>query len=196
MDHDLELGLVAVIAGGFGLACGVGWWAPTQDAVAFSNWWTYVVGFGFSVFAPLLVRMRNIQDHLFFYLGGTKADQESELPQLVGILKRLIYTAAMLATAPEVIAAWLVLKVAGSWKGWAEVYETQDGKKINGRLLFQTFLIGTVHSLAYGIVGAKIIQWLIGGHPTTSFAIAALLVCASFALLGWSRHLHHRCRRQ
>jgi len=90
----------------------------------------------------------------------------------VGFVEDGLYTTAYLLGKSEFIGAWLVLKVAGGWQGWKHGH---DG--VSGRAMSQIFLIGTGLSLAYGVMGARLIAWLGDGRATlaTIWAPASLL---------------------
>ncbi|MFZ5819877.1 MAG: hypothetical protein ACOYYJ_08240 [Chloroflexota bacterium] len=84
---------------------------------------------------------------------------------IVGITERLLYTSAILLDKPEFIGIWFLLKVASRWRRWGE----NDAKsKTNGdeksvyreRANFNSYLINTGLSLAYGILGGEITIWM------------------------------------
>lgn len=104
-----------------------------------------------------------------------------EHPEAIGLLERTLYTAAWQLAVPGFVGIWLVLKVAGGWKGWTEDLSVSNAR-VSGRTVFNVFLLGTGTSLAYGVIGALIIQRL----NRDSWAIALLLgivtVGATYAL--------------
>ena len=111
-----------------------------------------------------------------------------ELPAMVGVLERTLYTTSMLLKQPQFIGLWLALKVAGGWKGWSEPVKTPDGKIVlNGRDLFSVFLIGSGFSIAYGITGALIIQWLDKDNIVAAITVPAALVLGTVVYLLWAR---------
>jgi hypothetical protein len=149
-------------------------------------WWHYAIGYGFSVlgglpFIYLLTRM------LWMGLGWRPNTANDELhphlehPIMVGLLERSLYTTSWLLGKPEFIGAWLVLKVAGQWKGWTEDREL-NGRKVLGRAIFNVFLIGNGFSVAYAVVGALLIEWLRVRLFVPTIAAPSFLIVETLAL--------------
>jgi hypothetical protein len=65
----------------------------------------------------------------------------------MGNVERSVYFGAALANAPEVIAGWIVLKVASNWRLWGR----SPG-------VFNTFTTGTGLNLAWGVCSALAVQ--------------------------------------
>ena len=102
-------------------------------------------------------------------------------PEAIGLLERTLYTAAWQLGITEFIGIWLVLKVAGGWKGWTEDLPVSSGK-LSGRTVFNLFLLGTGVSLAYGVVGALIIQRLNRDSWAIALLLALVTVGATYGL--------------
>ena len=103
--------------------------------------------------------------------------------QAAGLMERCLYTTSWLAGKPEFVGVWLVLKVAGEWKGWTE----ENRKEGHPRSLFNTFMIGTGLSLLYGVTGAKLIEWLGRCEMRKAVWVPLLLVAGSVSLWLWAR---------
>jgi len=142
----------------------------------------YLVGYGFSLLGPLAPpwRIGSISARIWKSLGGAEPNQETRLPSMVGCVERALYTTSYIFGNEAFIGTWLVLKVAGSWGGWAKGY-----KGVEGRAMYQTFLIGTGLSLAYGVLGARLIEWIGGGFYAVAGWSAAALIGGNAALWLW-----------
>jgi hypothetical protein len=84
----------------------------------------------------------------------------------IGVLERFLYIASLLAGHAEFIGVWLLIKVAGGWKGWSE-----DHQGVSGRNIFNASLITTALSLIWALWGAATVVWIQFGR--TSYAVAA-----------------------
>lgn len=104
-----------------------------------------------------------------------------EHPAAVGLLERTLYAAAWQLGVKEFIAIWLVLKAAGSWKGWAEDVSVGSGK-IAGRTAFNLFLLGAGCSLAFGVTGALIPPMLEHDDWALALLLALVVLGGTFGL--------------
>lgn len=147
------------------------------------SWWHYVVGYSFAMLAPLVFPwgIRAIGELLWVAAGGKQEDRDADLATIVGFLETGLYATSYLLDRPEFIGAWLVLKVAGGWKGWQSYH-----KGVHGRRVFQIFLIGTGLSVAYGVMGALIIGWLDGNHVAFALAFPLMLLVVTVAIWIWA----------
>jgi hypothetical protein len=153
------------------------------------------VGYGFSILVGHWL-IRTLVMRLWSGLGW-KQNVDAEylfrlpvLPEMVGILERMLYTTAMLIGQPGFIGFWLALKVAGGWKGWSEPVRTPDGKVImNGRDLFSVFLIGSGFSIAYAVTGALLMEWWKNGQLVAAVGVPVLLVLGTLGYIAWGRQL-------
>lgn len=152
--------------------------------------WPYIAGFGFSVALGWVLiwhatgalwesigRPRDRSDK--------ELHADPELPAQVGIVERSLYTAAVIAKQEQFIAVWLGLKAISSWSLWnrfkdgpnasngdpkgnSTVTGTGEGntnegtakKEVSGRSVFNIYLISNGLSVAYGVVGGWIIEFL------------------------------------
>jgi hypothetical protein len=118
-------------------------------------------GYGFAVIVGHIIIKYFIND-LWKKIGWNESAYEerpaSYLAGLVGILERTLFVASLQYGKPEFIGVWLVLKVASTWNRWGET-GTIGGKKIEGRVFFNIFLIGSGLSVAYAVGGAKMIDY-------------------------------------
>lgn len=84
---------------------------------------------------------------------------------IVGVTERLLYTSAILFNKLEFIGVWFLLKVASQWRRWGEKganNKTDDDEKsaYRERANFNSYLINTGMSLAYGVLGGETIIWM------------------------------------
>ena len=142
--------------------------------------WPYITGFGFSV-ALGWVLIWHATGALWESIGRPRdrSDKElhadPELPAQVGIVERSLYTAAVIAKQEQFIAVWLGLKAISSWSLWNKFKdgsETSSGdskgnategaakKEVSGRSVFNIYLISNGLSVAYGVAGGWIIEFL------------------------------------
>lgn len=159
--------------------------------------WPIVVGYVFSVlFGDRFIRPLIIE--LYKYVGWKFAGAEKPLhlhellPRMVGLIERFLYTASWQTGYPGFIGVWLVLKAAGGWKYWTEDRPIDDNedqpigdenkKKIPGRSNYNIFLIGTGVSVAYGILGALIIEWSKEGLFLQAILVPIVLISGTIAL--------------
>jgi hypothetical protein len=108
--------------------------------------------------------------------AATRAHPEHA--QAVGLVERALYTAAWHLGVREFIAVWLALKVAGRWHGWSEDRPGQPG----GRTGSDLFLIGSGLSLAFGVAGALVAEWLARDAWVEALLLVVALVGASLGL--------------
>jgi len=157
-------------------------------------WWHYLIGYGFSITGSYFMIGKLLMKAQWKNLGQTGNEKEDgflprkELPSMVGNIECVLYTSSWLLGRPEFIAIWLVLKVAGGMKSWTE--EVTLGKiKFVGRNIFNVFLIGNALSISFGVVGAKIIQWLNKESYTLAIIVPVLLVIGVLVLWGYTKYL-------
>jgi len=93
--------------------------------------------------------------------SDTRTRPAAYLSRLVGMVERVLFVASLQLGRAEFIGIWLVLKVVGQWKRWAEGERVGD-KVIDGRSSFNLFLIGSGLSIAYSFVGAQLIRFILG----------------------------------
>ena len=84
-----------------------------------------------------------------------------------GFIERPLVMIAVLLLSAEIIAAWLVLKAASSWRGWGE----EPG-------VFNRFVLGTGVSLAFASAGGGIAWGIVLSAPALAIgcAIAPLVL--------------------
>jgi hypothetical protein len=80
----------------------------------------YLVGYGFALLVPQnpWFGIRKLGEKLWASVGGRQKDRDADLPQILGTLELVMYPTAFLLGQPEFIGVWLLLKVAGNWRGW------------------------------------------------------------------------------
>ena len=78
-------------------------------------------------------------------------------------------------------------------KAWADGYDVpleatgRSVKSINGRFLFNIFLIGSALSVLNGVVGGLIVQWGISGRRTLALAVGIVVFTLTNGLWLWAR---------
>jgi hypothetical protein len=105
-------------------------------------------------------------------LGGQAETSQSRWqPAAVGYLERALYTSAWVVGRPELAAVWLALKVAGQWGRW-QVDRTLGTVQIQGRSVYNLFLLGSGLSLAFAFAGGLVVEPLAKGAYLDAIAIA------------------------
>jgi hypothetical protein len=116
---------------------------------------------------------------------------------IIGWIERIFYIVVLqsidaatsfgLQNAAQAIGFWLILKSAGRWRGWPEESGVDETfKNVNGRTIFQFFLLGNALSIGYAFVGWKIILWLQEKNPIMEnkiFLISLLLIFCNIILI-------------
>lgn len=109
----------------------------------------------------------------------------------LGIVERTLYVVSLQIGQPEFIGVWLVLKVAGQWRRWTEQWELDlgGGTKVTvvGREVFNVFLLGNAVSIAYAVVGTKLIEFLIKRDWFLALAVSVALLIGSVLLLWYTK---------
>jgi hypothetical protein len=90
--------------------------------------------------------------------AGAGPGAHAEIREAIGLVERVLYTAAWQVGAHWFLGLWLGLKAAGKVRGWDEA--PAGPGKTGGRAGFHLFLIGSAVSLIYGVVGAMMISQL------------------------------------
>lgn len=141
-----------------------------------------ICGYGFAVVAGH-VCIAVVMDGLWRGEAGgdSKTRPTAYQSRLVGFVERALFVATLQIGRGEFIGVWLVLKIAGQWKRWAEGEKVGD-EVIDGRSSFNLFLIGSGLSIAYAFVGAQLIKFMLGkdwwyaiGLPMALFLATVLL---------------------
>jgi hypothetical protein len=120
--------------------------------------WAVVVGGRFVSSAMQAVR------------GETSPPKEQWHRAAIGLAERVLVVTATLLLSPELVAGWLVLKVANSWRGWG----SDPGR-------FNRFASGTVLSLSFGAAGGGLAYGLSNGY--VPLVVGTLVGPLAFALL-------------
>lgn len=137
------------------------------------TWWL-VLGFAYSVaVGQVLVSLVIEAGHRVAY---TRTRRRRTSPQqqsaaAVGYFERALYTALWLTPHPELILGWLALKAAGVLR------QSRDDQ-----LVYNTFLLGTGLSLAFGVAGGMIVELLEDGDWERAIAVAVGPVALSLWL--------------
>jgi hypothetical protein len=155
-------------------------------AVEMPNWGHWIalaVGYGFAVIIGHFC-VALVVDRLWKTEVGSSSDKDVRpgfyLPKLVGIVERVLFVASLQLGKGEFIGVWFVLKVAGKWKRWSEGAEA--GGKIDARVFYNIFLIGSALSLAYSVVGAELVELIDSKKWSSAVALPAALIVGTFAL--------------
>ncbi len=160
--------------------------------------WAHMIGYAFAILLPAwpLYRLGILWWRLLAHEAGVPENQidqyhRRDLPFLIGAVERGLYVASWLVGKPEFVGVWLVLKVAGSWKAWADdrkicwtVGSTTSTTTVIGRHLFNTFLLGTALSLLNGFTWALGIEWFVQADRARALAVPALVTAITFAWWG------------
>ena len=105
---------------------------------------------------------------------------------LLGHLERTMYTTALLLQQEQVIAVWLALKAVPQWRRWSDEIQTGHGP-VEGRAVFNVFLIGNALNVFFAFIGARIVLWARAGEIIIPIVEGAALVMATVVFLFISR---------
>jgi len=144
----------------------------------------HTIGYLFAIAVPL-IPLREISRLLWRQItlvrgvptATADANQNRDLPALIGVLERILYVAAILTGAKELVGVWLAMKVAGGWELWKEgtIVEWigaggRHTAEIGGRSFFNTFLVGSALSLLNATAAAGAIDSGLKNHYWLAFA--------------------------
>ena len=141
-------------------------------------WHIFVLGFGFSLVVGHYIVKMNV-DNLWkkIQIGDTIIRNQWH-PAFIGLIERVMYTSCVLLGWQNFIAVWLALKAVPQWRLWTEVTEN-----LQGRAIFNIFLIGNSLSVIYGVAGGLIVKWLIADEISTAIVVAVLLILGGLVSL-------------
>jgi hypothetical protein len=109
------------------------------------------------------------------------------LPSTLGIVERGLYLLSFVIQHPEFLAFWITMKVAGQWSQWSTDQVLKDGRRMNGRAVFQIFLLGNAFSILYAFLGYQIFRWLVVGNGFAAIVVGAAVFVGTFAFGLWHR---------
>ena len=96
----------------------------------------------------------------------------------LGSLERALFVVALLQGAREIVAGWLLFKVASKWEAWHNIIRVPESvddldtleflryRHTWGVTIMQSFLVGTLANILAGLAGVVVARWttkLIGG---------------------------------
>lgn len=147
-------------------------------------WWAYVMGYGFSILGGHVFIKRVVRQ---MHRGlGTQGRPHKWHGAAVGFLERAMYTASWHVGAPEFIAVWLGLKVAGRWEVWRSGLEGEESR-VPGRSIYNVFLIGSGLSILYASVGALAPEWLPDERWVDWIGVSSALLLGTLLLWLYAR---------
>ena len=100
------------------------------------------------------------------------------VPQITGVVERILFISALLMGHASFIGVWLAVKTASQWKFWNEE---------KTRTRFQIFLIGNGLSILYAATGYKIIVWLGREEITIAAVVSICLVSITLLIFLWAK---------
>jgi hypothetical protein len=121
-------------------------------------------------------------------VANAKRGQGLALARPLGVVERTAYTTALLYSQPAFIGVWLAMKTLGV-APWSA-----DRKGYHHRLLYQRSLILSGVSLAWGVLGWRVIHWIDYHHPTKAGAVIVALTLACAVLACWLSTLDYGFR--
>jgi hypothetical protein len=116
---------------------------------------------------------------------------------IVGVTERMLYTSAILFNKLEFIGIWFLLKVVSQWRRWGEKdlkSKTNDDEKsvYRERANFNSYLINTGLSLAYGVLGGEITIWMKNNNndilTPIAFGLGLILLNVIFIGIAYFKH--------
>jgi len=90
----------------------------------------------------------------------------------LGGLERALFFVGFFQGSPELVAGWLLFKVASKWESWQNIVripESLEGvdpieflryRHTWGVKVMQSFLVGTLSNILAGIAGAVVTRWI------------------------------------
>jgi len=141
-------------------------------------------------------------DVLWKVIGvGSKVERHDWPSTLLGSLERTLYIASLLIGKGEFIAVWLALKAVPQWQRWNEIIKTEsiqidsaktEQKQIEGRAVYNIFLIGNALNVLFAAVGWRIVIFLRAGEWVIPLAESMLLIVVCLASFEWSKRKQSR----
>lgn len=140
--------------------------------------WYYAIGFIYGSLVPSLI-LASVLRNLWVIIAelnkavlSTSSRQkvittnERFTPFILGLIERFLYMTAMFIGQFDFVGLWLLLKVAGGWKKWADgISDFPEARMaVSGRIVFNVFLIGNGLSIAFAFVGYSVTKLLITGN--------------------------------
>lgn len=138
----------------------------------------FAAGYGYAiVLGHFAVKwlVNGLQTSIRVELSGDNATAAATLSGSLGMVERALYTAAWQLGYPLFIAAWLVLKSAGRWRGWKQ------------RPSYHLYLFSNALSLAFGVVGGRFIGEYWDKPLLEAILAPAGLAAGVFILMLWIR---------
>ena len=146
-------------------------------------------GFGFAIIFGTLATWL-LADVMWKCIGWKQSDDPDYFrpdrwqPLAIGIIERILYVATLRIGEGKFIGFWLALKVAGQWQRWGKEQKL-GGITVEGRSIYQIFLIGNAFSVLYALVGAKMIDWYTLPSRFQFFAIPTLVITGTCLFWLW-----------
>jgi hypothetical protein len=116
----------------------------------------------------------------------------SWLVSINGMIERTLYICALLAGSPNFIAFWIGVKTIAGSERWGLRTRTKNEiseeiKRIPGRAIYSTFLVGNGLSLLYAFVGFSLIKCIERKEYWFAFFVGLSLICGSLLIIGCLR---------
>ncbi len=110
------------------------------------------------------------------------------LTGVLGCVERTLYVACISAGHAGFIAVWLGLKLVGNWRflGQSNPKDTAD-PSVPGTVDLNLLLVGSALSLAYGALGAQLIEWTSQHEWLLSSAATLALAAGTLGLYFYIR---------
>ena len=170
-----------------------------------SSTWFHIMAYAWATLLPAFPLKRFSRLSLYLIerdLGVKKvgvSHTRADMPLFVGAIERALYLGSWLSGHAEFIGVWLALKVAGGWSGWASGLDapiapgSKNKVRIEGRLLFNTHLIGAGLSVLQSVGAGVAVQSLVNGQRAGGAWIALastipLIVVWAYVEIQWLRY--------
>jgi hypothetical protein len=147
--------------------------------LSFGDVVSYGIGYVFAVVVGHFLIKMNV-DALWRGFGVLREQRKPWHPAFLGLLERAMYTASISLGQASFIPLWLGLKVLPQWKRWGDDVEVGT-EKIEGRAVFNVFLIGNALSVIFAGVGAESIRWLSHAQFSKTVFVYAIVVISTIA---------------
>ncbi len=148
-------------------------------SLSFGDLMPYGIGYLFAVVVGHVLVKMNV-DALWRGFGVLRERRQPWHPAFLGLLERAMYTASIGLGQASFIPLWLGLKVLPQWKRWGDEIKVGT-RKIEGRAVFNVFLIGNALSVIFAGVGAESVKWLSNAQFLKTILVYAVVVMGTIA---------------
>lgn len=155
-------------------------------------WYIYLIGYVYAI-AGGFILIKKVINTMWKEIGWTGEPSSDSFrtyawhSSAVGCIEIILYVTSWLVGLPHFIAIWLALKTAPSWGAWTDLCDAY-GKKVQGRTIFNIFLLGNALSILFGSTGAGLIKWAIEGQYDKAITLPLILIVVTIIFWIWASY--------